>query len=562
MTPGITHLHIQNLLTIESLELSFGAGFTALTGETGAGKSILLLALGLALGQRASGKIMRPGAKSTAISATFSLDAEARAYLAERDLQGEMPAEVICRRVLRPEGSKAYINDQPVSLETLSGLGEMLVEIHGQHDKLLNPKTHLQIVDTYGGLQEEIEAIAEAFATLKVSRQAVQNQEEALNRAEEEKLYILRAAEELDALAPQEGEAEALEKRREFLKSKGKTLQICQSLEHLLEGEQGAFQQLSEIYQVLSDLRAYDPDRGEALLNLQDQAEVSLKELQAEVQGLQEEMRAEGAMDLEEIEDRLYALKAGAKKFGVMLDALPQLWDNFRERKKQVNHGPEALAEAKKALAQAEDRYRALAENLSRKRLETCRQLEQEVLQACAGLKLEGAQVLFQHEALAPAQWQERGLDRLEIHVSFNAGMAPGPLAKVASGGERSRLMLALRQVMARATQTPTLIFDEIDLGVGGAVADAMGKKLKALSQDLQVFSITHAPQVAALCDMHLKVSKTQGAETTASRVQVLEPEERLEEVARMLAGDQVTPEAREAAASLMGQVSALRLVS
>ena len=551
----LTSLHIQNFLTISDLSIDFRPGFSAFTGETGAGKSILLQAVGVALGQRVSQALIRPGSSKSIVSAVFKINTALAEMLIELDLPFDETAEMICRRVIRADGSRAFINDQPVSLGVMKQIGDLCIEVHGQFDRLLEPKTHRGLLDRYAGHDVAKDAVKKAFDALAAHRQELIALEEAVKRADAEKVYILRAAEELAVLSPEEGEAETLVKDRSRLKYQGKMLQACQAAASHFDDT--VFLGISGVYQELTKVASFEAEKAAPLLELLNTGESVFRDVEAGLGDIMDDLTASGAHDLSRLDDRYHALKAAARKYGVLEDALPDLWRDYEQKKSVVTQGPEALTAKHKEVEKAQDAYKACADVLTASRKKFGAQLTAEMMRAFQGLKLDDAQVVFDFTPLSPEHWGPGGQELVGLHVSFNKGMPLGPLVKVASGGERSRLMLAIRQVMASVSGIPTLIFDEIDLGVGGAVAQAMGEKMRALSRDsgLQVLSITHAPQVAALATTHYKVLKTQRDNHTETAVQRLGPTERLEEVARMLAGEVMTPQARDAAKMLMGEI-------
>ncbi|OIR09970.1 DNA repair protein RecN [mine drainage metagenome] len=547
-------LSIRDVVLIDRLEIAFAPGLAVLTGETGAGKSILLDSLGLALGARADSGLVRPGAPQLSVTAEFSLPAAhpAFALLAEQDLAAE--DGLVLRRTVAADGrSRAFVNDQAISVGLLRRLGETLVEIHGQFEShgLLDPARHGAVLDAFGAL--DVAAVRTAHAAWKTAQRARTDAEAALARARDEEDFLRHAVNELNALAPEPGEEDSLAARRA----------VMMHGEKLVEGMNAALQALSGKGEVEAALRAAQ----RALERVADKAEGRLDPVIAALDRAADETaearnlldRVSAGIDLdpraqEKVEERLFALRAAARKHGVPVEGLPALRQRLADELQSLEAGGEGLARLTAAEAAARTAYAEAAKALSRQRLEAAERLDRAVAAELPPLKLDKARFQTRVEALPEEQWGDSGLDRVTFEVATNPGSAPGPLGRIASGGELSRFMLALKVVLARTSPVPSIVFDEVDSGIGGAVAAAVGERLARLARDLQILVVTHSPQVAARGGQHWHVAKgDDGQGGTITRVSPLGPDERREEIARMLAGARVTAEARAAAASLLG---------
>ncbi len=548
-------LTIRDVVLIDRLDLAFHPGLCVLTGETGAGKSILLDALGLTLGVRAESGLVRHGAEQAVATAEFTLsrDHPARRLLAEAGFAAESDSLVL-RRVVNADGrSRAFIDDQPASVGLLRQLGDLLVEIQGQFEQrgLLNPATHRQTLDAYGGHGAEAAALTAAW---RAWRQLIREREaaetaQAKARADED--YLRHALAELDALKPQPGEETALADERALLMNREKLVEALDMALDALSGEQGSERALNAATRQLERLRDKAGGRLDAALNALERAAVEAREATAQVEAARRGFGREPS-SLEKIEERLFALRALARKHGVAVDDLPRLRDEIAGRIAALDDGGEALARLLRREQEARAAYAAAAEIVSKKRHQVAKALDGAVAKELPPLKLEKARFVTVLTPLPEGEWGEFGRERVHFEVATNPGAPPGPLAKIASGGELSRFMLALKVVLASTSPVPTLVFDEVDSGIGGAVAAAVGERLQRLGGDVQVLVVTHSPQVAARGAHHWRVTKRQAATRTSTLVEELSTEERREEIARMLSGSAITAEARAAAASLM----------
>lgn len=555
----LSSLAIRDVVLIERLDLSFGAGLTVLTGETGAGKSILLDSLGLALGARAEAGMVRAGQAQASVAAAFA-PAEghpAFALLREQGLDAG-DGEIVLRRVVQADGrSRAFVNDQPVGVALLRRLGALLVEVQGQHDQvgLADPSTHAGLLDAFGALEPARTAVGEAWRTWQAAERALAEAREAIAAAQRDEEWLRHAVDELSALAPEEGEEEALaEERQRLQQGERRGEAIAAALAELQprdrRGGGGPAQALRNASRAIERLPPPNEDAQPALAAL-----ATALDAVAEAETLLERLAAEGGPDprrLEQVEERLFALRAAARKHSVPVVELPGLLTSLRERLASLDAGTGRVTALEAAAREARAAYLAAGGALTGARRKAAERLEKAVAKELPPLKLDRARLAIDVSPRDEGGWGPDGMDRVQFLVSTNPGTAPGPLAKIASGGELSRLMLALKVVLARGSPVPTLIFDEVDSGIGGATAAAVGDRLARVAERLQVLVVTHSPQVAARGTRHLRVAKQVRAERAATIVSPLDKRERREEIARMLAGERVTDAARAAADSLL----------
>ncbi len=553
-------LSIRDIVLIDKLDLAFGAGLSALTGETGAGKSILLDAFSLAIGARGDASLVRRGAEQGQVTATFepAPDHPVLALLAGNDIALE--DTLILRRVQGADGrSRAFINDTSVSVQLLRQVGQALVEIHGQHDEraLIDPSGHRDLVDAFGGLSGDarrVEALYEAWLVADAARGRHES-EIAATRANAD--YVAHALEELRALNPEAGEEEALAEKRQLMMNAEK---IAADLNEALDALQGEGTAGARLASALRHIERQAASGGALLTGVAEALERVMSETNTARDKLEDALAATAfePVDLERAEERLFGLRALARKHRVPVDDLPGLTARLEAELAALDtsEGRAAkLAEQAKAARQA---YEAAALALSRARAKAAKKLDAEVADELAPLKLEKARFVTNIDTVDMVEGGPSGIDRVAFWVATNPGTQPGPMMKVASGGELARFILALKVVLAARGSAPTLIFDEADSGVGGATASAIGERLAGLAAKVQVLAVTHAPQVAALAHGHLMIAKEAmhgpEGETMATRVAVLEGTHRREEIARMLAGQTITDEARAAADRLMSK--------
>ncbi|MCG6857245.1 MAG: DNA repair protein RecN [Salaquimonas sp.] len=559
----LVQLSIRDIVLIERLDIDFPSGLSVLTGETGAGKSILLDALSLALGARGDGALVRSGAAQGQVTAVFEPEADhpVRAILSENAIETE--GGVILRRVQGADGrSRAFINDAPVSVALMHQIGRALVEIHGQHDDraLIDAHGHRALLDAYGGIEAEAGDVASAWERWQKARRDLEALRGELDHGAREADYLRASVEELTKLAPEPGEEEALaEKRSRMMKVEKIATDLNEAVE-TLGGGASPIPTLSNLLRRLERKGAEVPGLLDEAIEHFDKGLSGLLDAQAELERALHDTEFDPG-ELERAEERLFALRAASRKFSVPVADLPDLAVRMADELSLYDSGSERLAELERRVAALEAEYGQLAGELSRKRSLAGEALEKTVEAELPALKLERAKFIIRIDS-DKDQPGANGIDRIEFWVQTNPGTRAGPLMKVASGGELSRFLLALKVSLADKGSAPTLVFDEIDSGVGGAVSDAIGQRLKRLSERVQVLSVTHAPQVAARADEHYLISKApvEGAEDgedaredrVATVVEALAGEHRREEIARMLAGASVTQEARAAAEKLI----------
>ena len=559
----LSALSIENIVLIDRLNLEFGPRLSVLTGETGAGKSILLDAFGLALGARGEASLVRAGQSRGQVTARFELPGshEAIRWLGENGFDEAAPggtAELILRRVQQGDGrTRAFINDQPVSVQMLRETGARLVEIHGQHDDraMTDAATHRRLLDCYGGLIVDAEAVRRAWDAWRAREGELAEREAALAEARDNADYLRHTLDELEELAPEDGEEERLAEARQTMMNAEKIASELNAAFESLSGNNGAEERLSgalrrlerfgggaQVAPVVEALERVVVEAGEA----RDTIETALREM------------TYSQAEMDRIEERLFALRALARKHRVTVDELPTLQADFTRLLDELAEGEAALARLRDEVSAARAHYQDLAGDLSGKRRAAAQALDEAVQKELPPLKLEKARFVTMLELIEDGG--PDGLERVSFHVQTNPGTPPGPIMKVASGGELSRFILALKVVLAERGSAPTLIFDEIDTGVGGATAAAIGDRLARLAEGVQVLSVTHAPQVAAHAQGHMRISKeplpVAGGEAMVTRVTPLDEPSRHEEIARMLAGAKVTDEARAAARRLIGSAA------
>jgi DNA repair protein RecN (Recombination protein N) len=551
----LARLSIRDIVLIERLDIDFLKGLAVLTGETGAGKSILLDAFALALGGRGDAGLVRHGAEQGQVTAVFDVPKNHPATAILRDNGFDDTGELILRRVQWVDGrSRAFINDQPVSVQTLKAVGATLVEIHGQHDEraLVDAATHRRLLDAFAGLEAEVAALERLWDARRGARAAHDAHRAAMERAAREADYLRHASEELQALDPQEGEEAALAERRTAMMQGEKIAEDLREAQAAVGGPQSPVASLAAAVRRLERRAGSAPALIEPAVKAMDAAINALEEAD---QHLHAALAAADCdpHELERIEERLFALRGAARKYATPVEGLAALAQRYAEEVALIDAGADRLKELEKAVAAADKAYDAAAKKLSATRAKAAEKLNKAVNAELAPLKLERAKFSTQIESDAAAPGPQ-GFDRVEFWVQTNPGTRPGPLMKVASGGELSRFLLALKVVLSDRGSAPTLVFDEIDTGVGGAVADAIGARLARLAAKVQVMAVTHAPQVAARADQHLLISKDalDKGRRVATRVATLAREHRREEIARMLAGAEITAEARAAAERLI----------
>ena len=543
-------LDIRDMLIIDHLSLEFSSGLNVLTGETGAGKSILLDSLGFVLGWRGRADLVRSGQDQGEVSAWFDLGQShpARAVLQEAGIPIE--DELILRRVNTRDGRKtAWINDRRVLGEVLRAVSEHLVELHGQHDDrgLLDPKGHRDLLDTFGGHDDMLTTVSAAYRALRAAEKDLRTAESAQEELRAEEEFLRHAVDEFQELAPEVGEEAELDSCRRLMQVAEK---IRADIAHAAQalGREGAEGMMSDAMRWLDGAADAAEGRLEEPLAALSRAMVELDDAAQGVEACLDALEF-NPHDLELAEERLFAIRALARKHTVAPDELPTLAQELSAKLDLLDMGAGGLKELNAAVAAAKAAYDEAAGVLSRARKSAAQALDLAMGAELAPLKMERAVFTTQVKGADPSA---TGVDQVDFFVATNPGAPAGPLAKIASGGELSRFLLALKVCLSRDGAQNSMIFDEIDRGVGGATADAVGRRLSRLAQDAQVLVVTHSPQVAALGDRHFQVAKQQSADMTLSRVDLLSDTARVNEIARMISGDTITTEARAAARILI----------
>jgi DNA repair protein RecN (Recombination protein N) len=548
-------LTIREIVVVDRLDLAFRPGLCVLTGETGAGKSILLDALGLALGKRGEAGLVRDGAGEAAVTAEFAVGQNhpAHAILREAAVGGDSET-IVLRRLLRNDGrSRAFVNDEPASVGLLRQLGDSLVEIQGQFEQrgLLDPANHRMILDAFAEDAANTAAVASAWRKWRAARLAQEEAARRLAASRDEEDLLRHHLAELDALSLEPGEEDRLSARRALLQSAERIAETLNEAIGELTGSAGAQAALARAARRLERAR----DRAQGVLDdalaaaerAANETDEALAVLEAAARNLELDPR-----QLETVEERLFALRAAARKHQVAVADLPALRDAIASQLAAIEAGADNADILARTTAASRAEYAAAAERVSRARAMAAERLDAGVAAELPPLRLDKARFRTVITALDEAEWGEHGRERVHFEISTIPGAAFGPLARIASGGELSRFMLALKMVLAGTSSVPTLIFDEVDSGIGGAVAAAVGERLQRLGTSLQVLVVTHSPQVAARGAHHWRVAKRLSERSTVTSVEELDPHTRQEEIARMLSGRTVTAAARAAAASLI----------
>lgn len=547
----LRNLLIRDIVLIESLDLEFSAGLNVLTGETGAGKSILLDALGFALGRPVRRDLVRAGVAHGSATAVFELPTGHGVWGMLREL--DLPAgegELILRRVASAQGpNRAFVNDQRVSAEVLSRVGAVLVEVHGQHDDrgLLNPRGHGALLDMFAGLAPRLADTRAAWVGWQAAKASLDKARAAQAQALEDEEFLRHSLDELEVLSPTVGEDESLDVRRRLMRQSAELItDVAQAQEAL--SSRGAEGVLSDALSRLMHVAERAEGRLEATISAVDCTLSELADAQSELDRFAEEMQFNPG-ELEEVEERLFAIRGLARKHDCVPDALPALAAAMAEKLKEIDAGEGAISELSVAEAAAAEAYVHAAADLSVARRKAAGVLDTAVTGELAPLRMENARFVTELATRPPGP---DGTDSVRFTASINPGAPAGPIDKIASGGELSRFLLALKVQLAAQGDDITMIFDEIDRGVGGATADAVGRRLASLSAAGQVLVVTHSPQVAAKGTRHFLISKSAADGSSRTEVVALDATAREDELARMLAGDRVTDAARQAARALL----------
>lgn len=550
----LTALNIRNIVLIEGLELAFGQGLGVLTGETGAGKSILLDALGLVLGNRADSGLVRAGEEQASVTATFefsTLPEPIRAALSEAEVEVEPGEPLILRRSLKADGgSKAFVNDQAVGVALLREIGGSLVELHGQHDDrgLVNPRGHRILLDRYAG--GEVTGVTEAWNIWRTAETKLADARAAIEQAKADQDLLLAHLAELSALEPEEGEEQHLAETRADMQKGERLAGDLEELRHVWDGSDSALASLRSAARRLDRIAPEHPLLAEALEAL-DRAVIEAGEAEDKLTAAADALTFNPA-ELDRIETRLFDLRALARKHRCEVDDLPTKMREFRAALDTIEAGDAEIGALEKTAATAGQVYRARAEELHANRVTAAMRLDEAVARELAPLKLDAARFKTAVSDLPEERWGPSGMDNVEFLIATNPGADFAPLGKIASGGELSRFILALKVALAEQGGAATVIFDEIDRGVGGAVASAIGERLARLAGDGQLLAVTHSPQVAARGRRHYVIAKSSEGTVTRTGVVLLDQPGRQEEIARMLSGAEITSEARAQADRLL----------
>lgn len=547
-------LSIRDVVLIDRLDLQFDSGLVVLTGETGAGKSILLDSLGLALGERSDSGLLRPGADKATVIASFEVPADHPLWslLEEGGVELEAGELLLLRRQVTAEGrSRAFVNDQPVSVTLLRQLGESLVEIQGHFEQrgLLDPKTHRLTLDLFGGLRSERAAVEKAWQHLQGLKETLEAAKETLKKARRDEDFLRHAIDELTRMDPQEGEEESLAERRALLLNAG---QILEAMQDALTQVENAERPLATAQRRLEQLADKAAGRLEGAASALGRALAEAEEARESLQALASDGDFEGE-GLQQIEDRYFALKDLARKHRVEVSDLAGLQRRMSEQLAAIDSGDAELQRLEKEALGAEKLYWQQADALLEMRRKAAKGLDVAVNAELPPLKLDKAHFRTSIEKLDPGQAGPSGCDRVVFEVATNPGSPPGALGRIASAGELSRFLLALKLVLAEASPITSLVFDEVDSGIGGATAAAVGERLARLAEKRQILVVTHSPQVASRGRQHWHVEKEADQARTVTSVRALDQKARREEIARMLSGASITEEARAAAAKLIG---------
>ena len=551
----LSELTINNVVLIDKLDLEFKSGLSVLTGETGAGKSILLDSLGLVLGNRAEVSQIRQGTEKLSVMAVFDGEGnkeEVSAFLKEYEI--ETDGELVIKRTLDKNGKgKIFINDQLISAKLLKEIGKFLVEIHGQYDNqgLLNPANHKSILDAYGNYKDLKQTVKRCWQEYKQAEKARQEAEANIAQAKEDEDNLRHWVEELERIGTYSGEEEELSQKRLELMNAEKLIDNLKAAYSSLNGNFDIVSALRQAQTAMEKANQIVAGKYDAIVDILEQSRINAEEAQNEIEEATNNINL-NQNELDKIEERIYALRGIARKHQVSVEELPELLEKFKQRLNNLEMGEDRLQNLRQKEEQARLSYKEQAKELSSQRKATALVLDGKVMAELAPLKMEKAKFITQIEEQKPEEWSEDGIDKIQFTVSTNPNSPQGPLNKIASGGELARFMLALKVNLAQTSNVSTMIFDEVDAGVGGATAKAVGERLARLAKDVQVLVVTHSPQVAASGNHHYKVEKNTQQNVTTTQVRELNGIERQEEIARMLAGETVTQEARAAAKVLL----------
>ena len=545
-------LSIRNVVLIDKLDLDFSQGLSVLTGETGTGKSILLDSLGLVLGNRAETSLIRYGEDKLSVSAVFDYNPSLKNIFEENDL--EVEDEIVIKRSLTTEGKgKIFVNEQVVSVKLLKEIGKYLVEVHGQFDNhgLLNPVNHLSVLDSYAGHKDLVLEVSDKYKNFKNKQKQRKQAEDNIAKAKDDEENLRHWLSELEKLSPEVGEEESLAQKRLELMNSEKIIESLNFSYNILTQNIDVESAIRQAQTAMDKANSLVDGKYDAIIDTLDRALIEARDAISEIENASSNVSA-NSNELETIEGRLFALKAMSRKHQCQIDGLNDVMLDYQTKLSAIELGEGGLEALRKSELEAKLSYIKFAKSLSAKRKDMAKALDANVMNELAPLKMEKARFITQVEELAESSWTDKGLDNVWFSVSTNPNSPQGPINKIASGGELARFMLALKVNLAKNAECSAMIFDEVDAGVGGATAQAVGERLSRLAQDVQVMCVTHSPQVASKGATHYKVEKDTKDNITTTSVRQLDQIERREEVARMLAGEVVTEQARAAAEVLI----------
>ncbi len=549
-------LSIRNVVLIESLDIDFSNGLTVLSGETGAGKSILLDSLGLLLGNRSEASLIRTGADKLTVTGIFETSKNNNIYKLANDYDLEIDDEIIIKRIITKEGkSKIFFNDQPITLKLLKELSSNLIEIHGQHDNqgLLNQELHCEILDTYGNHDLIISKIKDVYKKLKSTQKELKTKEEELEKIKQDEENISHWIKELEKTSIKKGEEETLKTRRAELMNAEKIIEKLNTAYTSLNGAISVVEQITKARNAISKANEYVNGKYQNIEQVLENSLYSLNDIISEIENSSSNISL-SQNEIDNIETRLFLLKDLAKKHHTEIELLPDKLEELKLNLSNIQHKEEHLDELKQAVENLKQEYISLAKELNLSRQASADKLDKSIAKELPSLKMEKAKFKTSITSEKEENWTETGWDKVCFEVSTNPNTPFGALNKIASGGELSRFMLALKVNLMQNAQQETLIFDEIDTGIGGATAEAVGQRLSRLSKYSQIFIVTHSPQVASFGDNHFKVEKITKDNTTTTHLTKLDSKGKTEEIARMLAGEIITNEARAAANVLINK--------
>lgn len=556
-------LSINNIVLIDKLNIELSKGLCVLTGETGSGKSILLDALGLVIGYRSNSRLLRNGEEKGSVVATFDIGNNQKCKKLLDELDIEYDDKIIIRRVLFDDGrSKAFINDVQITQSFLQNVGETLVEIHGQNEQigLLNSSLHRGILDEFGGLTEKQNIVASIFEEMKNAKNKLEDLKKQKDDAEREQDYLRHIINEIESLNIQQGEEQELSDKRILLMNKEKVLNVLNEVQNSLEGQGGnsVEKSISSAQHTLSrgiglgeNLIENDKNAFAEIVDNLELASENIGEALYKINKIFDNLGFDGNT-LESVEERLFAIRGLARKLNIQPDMILDLKVELEKKLELLDNQEIFMSDLEKELTNLKNKFIKEAKELSNLRKETAKKLSKELMQELIPLKMEKTSFDVEFKELDENNWNKYGIDGVKFIASTNPGMPMGELSKIASGGELSRFMLALKVVLSQINSVPTMIFDEIDTGISGAVAEAVGERLKKLAEHLQVLVVTHQAQVASKGNYHIKVRKQQDNNKTTTIVDILSKDERIKEVARLFSGEIITDEALKVAEKMM----------